>query len=89
MAALPRRAARTGGNEDRRKAVERILGVSVDEQQALMESAHNLSPLQGGRHAEWKKPEIYSLEEVGRRTCGLLRRWIMLYEAELPPAVKR
>lgn len=58
------------------KGVRDALGVSVKNQRRLTQSAKNLSPLAGGRHAVGTNQAIWSLSEQPTFVSGLLLQWI-------------
>jgi hypothetical protein len=55
------------------------LGVAALDQVAFMDSADNLPPLQGGRHASPRQIPAMSLDEQRVFIAGLLKRWIEKY----------
>lgn len=56
--------------------IEHALGVSASDQQRLRNSANNLSPLAGGRHAEERHAAEWSLEQQRVFAADLLKLWI-------------
>jgi hypothetical protein len=58
------------------KGVRDNLGVSMKEQRRLKQSANNLSPFEGGRHAMSTGPAPMMLDDQREYTAKLLRAWI-------------
>jgi hypothetical protein len=58
------------------KGVREELGLSAVSQDKLTQSANNLSPLEGGRHARQRGPAPWTLREQRDFVADLLRRWI-------------
>jgi hypothetical protein len=58
------------------KEVRDALNVSAAEQDKLKQSANNLSPLEGGRHALLTGSAPWTLEQQQKFTAELLMRWI-------------
>ncbi|MEU8232724.1 hypothetical protein AB0C12_24350 [Actinoplanes sp. NPDC048967] len=56
--------------------ITKTLGLSGKSQGRLTQSANNLSPLQGGRHASHGGIAPLTLDEQGGFIADLLRRWI-------------
>jgi hypothetical protein len=59
-----------------KKGITARLGISGKQQDKLTQSANNLSPLEGGRHATGQKGVPWTLEEQREFTADMLRRWI-------------
>jgi hypothetical protein len=67
-----------GGSKNIRDA----LGLSTNSQKRLTNSANNLSPRLGGRHAKTRAETAMDLEEQLEYVADLLRRWIGRYSAQ-------
>jgi hypothetical protein len=61
------------------KGIRAALGLSDDSQDRLTRSANNLSPLEGGRHAEGGAAVAMTLDEQREYVARLLRLWIARY----------
>lgn len=61
------------------KGIRDVLGISLNAQSKLTQSANSLSPLHGGRHAKGVSAAPLSLESQRLFTKDLLRRWIDTY----------
>lgn len=61
-----------------KNGVREALGISNSDQDRLTQSANNLSPLEGGRHARTMGVAPWSLEDQREFTADLVRRWIRL-----------
>jgi hypothetical protein len=59
-----------------KKGITAKLGISGKQQDNLTQSANNLSPLAGGRHARGQKAAPWTLKEQEEFTADMLRRWI-------------
>ena len=63
-----------------KNGVREALGISTSDQDRLTQSANNLSPLEGGRHARTTGVAPWRLEEQREFTAELVRRWIRYRE---------
>lgn len=63
-----------------RKGIRNALGLSDKSQSRLTNSANNLSPLAGGRHAKGGVVAAMGLDEQREYIAGLLRMWIAQHE---------
>jgi hypothetical protein len=68
------------------KGVRAALGISADAQEKLARSANNLSPLEGGRHANGTGSASWGVNEQRAFTADLIKRWIH-YRASAPADV--
>jgi hypothetical protein len=59
-----------------KKGITAKLGISGNQQDNLTQSANNLSPLEGGRHAKGQKGGPWTVEKQEEFTTDMLRRWI-------------
>jgi hypothetical protein len=72
-----------GGPKEIRQALE----LSTSSQERLTNSANNLSPLLGGRHANTRAGPSMKLTEQREYIANLLRRWFAQYAQSAGAAI--